>query len=75
VGSRKESGPPDTYSTLTGQPAPSNKQPLVAYLGSVDAVKFGGCLWGADAGDNGPVDIVGVTTDVPVVVGVYLIDH
>jgi hypothetical protein len=33
----------------------------------VDSVKFGGCLSGADAEDNGPVDVVGVTTDVPVV--------
>ena len=30
-------------------------------------MRFGGCLCGPDAEDNGPVDIVGVTTDVPVV--------
>jgi hypothetical protein len=48
---------------------------LAACLGSVDSGKFGGCLSRAEAEDNGPVDIVGVTTDVPVVVGVYLIDH
>ena len=35
---------------------------------------FGGCLSGAEAVDNAPVEIVGVTTDVPVVVGVCLID-
>jgi hypothetical protein len=39
--------------------------PLVACLGSVGSVMFGGCLCGPDAEDNGPV--VGVTTDVPVV--------
>jgi len=55
VGSRDESGPPDTYPRLTGQPAPDKKQPRSALTPDYAALRVGRATLAAEKYSMNPV--------------------